>query len=287
MKTIRSLAQLSVVAAVLVMGTACERKLSPEAQAAQDAAKAADAKVAALEQLLADVKSGKAGAGGDGDRATSEHLSKSEQKALERQLADAKRRAGEKRKDALDLAKAPVVNNAPKVVIVDVPAGTKLEVRLARDLSTESVQAGDAWEGSLLDSVVVDGRTVWPAGTSVRGVVSQSAPAGRLSGGQGGLGIKLTFVGRDDVDTGTYVVVGDNRGARNAKFIGGGAALGALAGILSDGRHKNDHALGGAAIGAAAGTAVAAGSADTSIKILASKPVTFALSAPEKLTLKP
>ncbi len=285
MKTIRSFARLSMVAALLVAGLACERKLSPEAQAAQDAAKASDAKVAALEQLLAEVKAGKAGA--SGDQATAEHLTKSEQKALERQLADAKRQAGEKHKNALDLAKAPVVKDAPKPVIVDVPAGTKLEVRLAKDLSTATVQAGDAWEGVLADPVVVDGRTVWAAGTSVRGVVSQSAPAGRLSGGQGGLGIKLTFVGRDDVDTGTYVVVGDKRGARNAKFIGGGAALGALVGILSDSKNKNDHALGGAAIGAAAGTAVAAGSADTNITLPASKPVTFSLSAPERLTFKP
>jgi hypothetical protein len=285
MKAIRSFAHLSMVAALLVAGLACERKLSPEAQAAQDAAKASDAKVAALEQLLAEVKAGKAGA--SGDQATAEHLTKSEQKALERQLADAKRQAGEKHKNALDLAKAPVVKDAPKPVIVDVPAGTKLEVRLAKDLSTATVQAGDAWEGVLADPVVVDGRTVWAAGTSVRGVVSQSAPAGRLSGGQGGLGIKLTFVGRDDVDTGTYVVVGDKRGARNAKFIGGGAALGALVGILSDSKNKNDHALGGAAIGAAAGTAVAAGSADTAITLPASKPVTFSLSAPERLTFKP
>ncbi|HNX94273.1 MAG TPA: hypothetical protein PKL14_03860 [Holophaga sp.] len=285
MKTIRSFARLSMVAALLAAGLACERKLSPEAQAAQDAAKASDAKVAALEQLLAEVKAGKAGA--SGDQATAEHLTKSEQKALERQLADAKRQAGEKHKNALDLAKAPVVKDAPKPVIVDVPAGTKLEVRLAKDLSTATVQAGDVWEGVLADPVVVDGRTVWAAGTSVRGVVSQSAPAGRLSGGQGGLGIKLTFVGRDDVDTGTYVVVGDKRGARNAKFIGGGAALGALVGILSDSKNKNDHALGGAAIGAAAGTAVAAGSADTNITLPASKPVTFSLSAPERLTFKP
>lgn len=285
MKTIRSIASLSMVAALLVTGLACERKLSPEAQAAQDAAKASDAKVAALEQLLAEVKAGKAGA--SGDQATTEHLTKSEQKALERQLADAKRQANEKHKNALDLAKAPVAKDAPKPVIVDVPAGTKLEVRLAKDLSTATVQAGDAWEGVLADAVVVDGRTVWAAGTSVRGVVSQSAPAGRLSGGQGGLGIKLTFVGHDDVDTGTYVVVGDKRGARNAKFIGGGAALGALVGILSDSKNKNDHALGGAAIGAAAGTALAAGSADTAITLPASKPVTFSLSAPERLTFKP
>ena len=82
------------------------------------------------------------------------------------------------------------------------------------------------------------------------------------------------------------MVVGDKRGARNAKIIGGGAALGALVGILSDKENKNDHALGGAAIGAVAGTATAAATADTVVRIKAATPVIFTLSVPEKVTIK-
>jgi hypothetical protein len=283
MKIHRTALFATATVALLLTGLACDRKPSPEAVAAQDAAKAADARVAALEKELADVKSGKHTQG----HPDHEHLSKSEQKALERQLIEAKQHADEKKKEALDLAKAPVAS-APKLVTVDVPAGTKLEVKLAKDLSTESAQPGDAWEGVLVAPVTTaDGRTVWPAGTPVHGVVSQSAAAGRLSGGQGGLGIRLMSVGREDVDTGTYVVVGTARGERNAKIIGGTAALGALVGILSDKKHQADHALGGAAIGAATGTALAAGTADTAIRIPAAKPVTFTLTAPERVTLKP
>jgi hypothetical protein len=47
------------------------------------------------------------------------------------------------------------------------------------------------------------------------------------------------------IDSDTHVMVGEARGARNAKMIGGGAALGALIGILSDRNNKNDHALAG------------------------------------------
>jgi hypothetical protein len=286
MRTHRCFLSLAASAALLVTGLACQKKLSEEAVAAQEAAKTADARVAALEQQLADIKAGKHHRGSTDQEAT-DHVSKSQQKAIERQLADAKRRADEKRKDAVDLASAPKPPDAPKPVIVDVPAGTQVSVRLAKELSTKDDQAGDAWSGTLSEAIVAGGRTVWPAGTAVRGVVSQSTPTGRLSSGKGGLGIKLTAIGREEVDASTYVMVGDKRGARNAKFIGGGAALGALAGILSDGKNKNDHALGGAAIGAAAGTALAAGTADTVIRIPADAPVTFTLNAPERIILKP
>jgi len=286
MRPLRLFVNIAAVTTLLMGGLACEKKLSPEAQAAQEAAKTADARVAALEQQLADIKAGKHRHGAS-DAEAMDHVSKSQQRALERQLADAKRGADEKRKDAVNLASAPVVKDAPQPVIVDVPAGTQVSVMLSKELTTKDCQAGDPWEGTLADAVTVGGRTAWPAGTAVRGVVSQSTPTGRLSSGNGGLGIKLTFIGREDVDAGTYVMVGDKRGTRNAKFIGGGAALGALVGILSDNKNKNDHALGGAAVGAAAGTALAAGTADTMIKIPASTPVSFTLNAPERIVLKP
>ncbi|MFZ1612564.1 MAG: hypothetical protein WAT51_00225 [Holophaga sp.] len=271
----------AVLGALLVMGAlACEKKLSPEALQAQESAKTADSRVAALEKELAELKTGKA------QDADADHVSKGHLKSIEKQLSDAKKQAETKKKAAQELAAQPAPKEAPKVVIVEVPAGAKLEVKLAKDLSTDTVQAGDAWEGSLAESVMVDGKTVWPAGAEVRGVVSQSTPAGRLSTGNGGLGIRLTYVGKYDVESGVFLVSGTPRGERNAKYIGGAAALGALVGILTDKHNKNDHALGGAAVGAAAGTAVAAATADTVIRIPVEKPVSFTLAAPEKVTLK-
>ena len=279
MRTI--LSRLSL-AAVLILAVACNRK-SEAAIQAEEAAKAADAKVAQLEQQLAEAKSGKV-TGGDGD--TVQHLTKSQVKALERQVADAKKRAEAKKQEAITLASAPAAKDAPKSVVVDVPTGTKLEITLARDLATDKDQPGDAWEGSLAADVVVDGKLVWSAGSPARGVVTQSAAAGRLSSGQGALGIRLTEIAGIGIDTDTHVVVATAKGERNAKFIGGGAALGALVGLLSDRKNQGDHALGGAALGAAAGTAVAAGTADTVIRIPAAKPVAFSLTSPERVTLK-
>ncbi len=272
---------------VLLLAPACDKKLSPEAQAAQDAAKTADQKVAMLEKELADIKSSK-NAPADAHPDDVKHVSAAQQKALERQLADAKRRAEAKKQEALQLAQqgSPKEAARPATVTLEVPAGTHLAVRPLQDLDTEKNHAGDPWEGVLAQDVMVNGQLVWPAGKPVRGVVTQSTPAGRLASGKGGLGIRLTEVGDLGVDTDTHLVVGGPKGDRNAKMIGGGAVLGALAGILSDGRHQGDHALGGAAIGAAVGTAVAAGTADTVIRIKAESPITFSLTAPERVVVK-
>ena len=263
----------------LTLTTACDRKSEAQIQA-EAAAKATEDKVAALEKQLAEAKGQKAGDGEDAE--AHEHLSKGQVKALERQIADAKKRAEAQKKAAAELAKAPAV----KTEVVDVPVGTALSVKLAGDLATDKVQAGDAFDATLSAPVVVNGKTVWPAGAAVRGVVTQSVAAGRLASGKGVLAVKLTEVAGEGIETETFAVQGAATGERNAKFIGGGAALGALAGLLSDKKHQGDHALGGAAIGAAVGTAAAAATANTVIKIEAASPVSFKLAAAEKITIK-
>ncbi len=271
-----------LLAVGLVFALACNRKSAAALQAEQDA-KDAQAKVAQLEQQLADAQSQKATAN-QGE--TAKVVAKGHVKALEREVADAKRRAQAAQQQAAQLETAPAAKAAPKPLVVDVPTGTPLHVALARELATDKDQAGDAWDGTLASDVVVNGQLVWSAGTRVRGVVTQSVPAGRLASGKGALGIKVTEVGGVGLDTDSHVMVGEARGTRNAKMIGGGAALGALIGILSDRNNKNDHALGGAAIGAAAGTALAAGTADTVIRIPATPPITFSLTAPESVTIR-
>lgn len=282
MSFLRPLALLPLL--LLVPG--CERKLSPEAQAAQDMAKSADQRVAMLEKELEEIKAAK-NAPKDAHPDDVREVSKSQQKALERQLSEAKKRAEVKKQEALQIAAQPAPKEVPKApIMVEVPTGAKVVVKPLKDLGTDSVQAGDSWEGTLAEDIVVGGQLVWPAGKPVRGIVTQSTPAGRLASGQGGLGIRLTDVGDISVDTDTHLVVGSATGERNAKMIGGGAALGALIGILSDHKNKNDHALGGAALGAAVGTAAAAGTANTVIRIKAESPVTFTLKTPERVLLR-
>ena len=276
---LRTLTLPATLALTLAGSLACNRE-SEAAKMADQAAQQEQARVAELQQELADAKAGKTAAGDDAD--TTKALSANHIKSLEKQLSDAKKREAAKKKEAADLASAKDV----KVTSVTVPADTAFSVKLDQSLATDKQQAGDGWSGTLTAPVVVNGTTAWAAGTPVKGVVSQSVPAGRLSSGKGVLSIKVTEIGENTVDTDTHAVTGDPKGGRDAKFIGGGAALGALVGILSDKHNKNDHALGGAAIGAAAGTAVAAGTADTVIKIDAAAPLSFHLATPESVMLK-
>lgn len=276
---------------VLLVGgfIACEPKATETAVQAQVAAqlqtKAADDRVVLLEQQVADMKSGKGKNAASGDQETIEQLSAAHLRALDRQLADARQRAAERRRDAETIASTPV-NQRPRYATIEVPSGTRITVKLGSELATDKDQPGDPWSGTLSEDVVVGNAAAWAAGTTVSGVVAQSTPAGRLSSGRGGLGIRLTTVGRNGVDAGTYMVVGDARGNRDAKYLGGTAALGALVGVLTDKNHQGDHALGGAAAGALAGTALAAGTADTVIRIPVSHTVTFSLTAPEQVAIR-
>lgn len=274
------------LAVLLIGGTiACEPK--PNAQtvqaqvAAQMQAKAADDRVAALEQQVTDMKAGKQRT--DGDQETVNQLSAAHARALERQLADARIRAAERRKEAASIVSTPVTQ-LPKYNTVEVSVGTRITVRMDAELATDKDQAGDAWTGTLASDVLAGNAVAWPAGTIVSGVVAQSTPAGRLASGKGGLGVRLTTVGRNGVDAGLYMVVGDTLGKRDAKFIGGTAALGALVGLLTDKNHQGDHALGGAAAGAVAGTALAAATADTVIRIPTAQLITFSLTGAEQVT---
>lgn len=281
---ITTLASLTLL---LVAGfTACEPKADAAAAQAQAMAqlqtKAADDRVALLEQQVAAMKTAKPVSG---DQEAVNQLSASHLRALDRELAEARQRAVERRNDAATLASMPVAQQ-PRYTALEVPSGTRITVRMGSELATDRDQPGDPWTGTLSEDVLVGNTVAWAAGTNVSGVVAQSVPAGRLSSGQGGLGIRLTSVGRNGVDAGTYMVVGDNRGRRDARFIGGSAAIGSVVGLLTDRNHQGDHALGGAAAGAAAGTALAAGTADTVIRIPAAHSVTFSLTSAEQVIRK-
>src|ERR1700677_4035052 len=63
-----------------------------------------------------------------------------------------------------------------------VPAGTALMVKLETTLATFSNKAGDPFHGQLAQPVVLDGKTVIPAGATVEGRVTRVAEPRRISG---------------------------------------------------------------------------------------------------------
>jgi hypothetical protein len=63
-----------------------------------------------------------------------------------------------------------------------VPAGTALMVRLDTTLATFSNKAGDPFQGKLTQAVMLDGKTLLPAGATVVGRVTKVSEPRRISG---------------------------------------------------------------------------------------------------------
>jgi hypothetical protein len=63
-----------------------------------------------------------------------------------------------------------------------VPAGTKIPVQLRQAVSTKNAQPGDPIYAQTTFPIVVDGVTMIPAGTYVKGVVDTAKRAGRIKG---------------------------------------------------------------------------------------------------------
>jgi hypothetical protein len=134
-----------------------------------------------------------------------------------------------------------------------VPAGTALMVKLETTLATFSNKAGDPFQARLTQAVLLDGKTVIPAGAMVEGRVTKVAEPRRISG-KPTIGILIealilptgerffldatlvdTNAGRDtDVNQeGEFKGSGHDR--RDQLEIGGGTAGGMLIGGLIGG----------------------------------------------------
>ena len=165
---------------------------------------------------------------------------------------------------------APTPAPAPLVV----PAHTAVAVRLTTGLAASRNEVGDRWTGVLKSPVSVHGTEVFRAGTPVSGEVVSSKGKGRFKGA-GDLGISLTAIGRDHVETSVYEKDAKGRGKRTAGFVGGGAGLGALIGGLAGG---GKGALIGGLAGAGGGTAAGAYTGNRDVTIPSESVITFRLT---------
>ena len=80
------------------------------------------------------------------------------------------------------LAAQTSLTSAPSSPSAPVPAGTALMVRLETTLATFSNRAGDPFRGSITQPIVVDGKTVIPAGATVEGRITKVSEPRRISG---------------------------------------------------------------------------------------------------------
>jgi hypothetical protein len=169
---------------------------------------------------------------------------------------------------------------------VTVPAATSIHIVLDQSLSSASSRPGDRFDASLAEPVVLEGVTVIPRHSHVRGRVVDVDASGRLKG-VARLEITLSVIEVDgkwyDLDTNNSTHLGQNHNQRNGVLMGGGAGVGALIGGLAGG---GKGALIGAAAGAGAGTAGAAATGKKDISLPAETPLTFRLKSSITIPVK-
>ena len=125
-------------------------------------------------------------------------------------------------------------------------------------MSSKTSTAGDGFNGSLVNSVRLNGNVIVPAGSAVSGVVVTAHSAGKFKGAAS-LAIRLIAINVGGhsypISSNTISQETKGKGKRTGAMVGGGAGGGALIGGLAGG---GKGALIGGLVGAGAGTVGAA-----------------------------
>ena len=168
-----------------------------------------------------------------------------------------------------------------------IPAGSELHAALLDSIHSRRDSAGMPVTARLMENVTgPDGRTLLPAGATVRLTVTRLEAAGSRAAADGRLELEVNDV---TVNGETVQVAAEVRpiphelrgrgvtGSEAAK-VGAGAAAGAIAGRVLGGDTRG--AVIGGVVGAAGGAAVARQTADRDVVVKAGTPITFVLTAP-------
>lgn len=158
------------------------------------------------------------------------------------------------------------------------PAGTPITIRLRSAVSSTASHAGDTFEGTVDEPIVIDGQTAVARGAAVTGRVLAAKSSGRLHD-PGYLRIALVNLnvgGKSlPIETSSIFAKGGSHEKRNLAMIGGGAGAGALIGGLAGG---GKGALIGTAIGAGGGTGAAYATGKKDVSFGSERRLTFRLA---------
>jgi hypothetical protein len=167
---------------------------------------------------------------------------------------------------------------AVQVADLNLPSGTSIDVTLGTTISSEVASVGDSWNGVLAKSVVVDGRTLAPAGSAVGGTVTGVTPAKK--GDRAMLDLGLTSFNAGDrnyrVHGSTEAVIAGSPRARNLGAIAAATAAGAVVGHQIGGSDKGT--VIGAIVGAGAATGVVSQTKGWQVVLKQGTPLTFTTS---------
>jgi len=180
------------------------------------------------------------------------------------------------------MAPAPA---APQTVTLTIPAGTPMSLGFSGGLTSETAMPGDGVVGTLKEAIAVGDRIVFPAGSEVRGTITdvKSASKGFKETG-GALTIQFGSIvspnGHKAIIAAGYTKVAEGSAAKKGAIIGGSAVGGALLGKV-----LGKSTAGGAAVGAAVGTAVAGTTKGREAVVKPEDVVQVALEQNAKVTL--
>jgi hypothetical protein len=169
----------------------------------------------------------------------------------------------------------PASNQIAKEPVV-IPRGQALTVRLLESISSRTARPGQSFEVQLAAPVVVDGKTILPKSTPLRGTVVSARASGRLHD-PGYLRLTLDSIKTPegnwvDIKTTSVQAEGKSHKKRNIALIGGGTGLGAAIGAIAGG---GKGAAIGAISGAGAGTAGAYATGEEDVTFAAERKLTF------------
>lgn len=177
---------------------------------------------------------------------------------------------------------------APQPIVKTVPAGTTLDVVFLDGLSSETAQPGDSFRARVTHDVSQDGVVVIPAGSVVTGSVTEAVSLKKI-GGTAKLALEFSKLelpsGGTAAIEASLVEQGKSETKKDAATIGGATAGGALLGKIIGKKGKS--ALIGAAVGAAAGTAIAAKTKGEQVEIPVGTELSLHLNQPTHVTIRP
>jgi hypothetical protein len=166
---------------------------------------------------------------------------------------------------------------------VDVPAGTRLLIRMLDSVDSGKQQVGYRFTAGLETNLQVDDVVVAPGGTTVYGRLANAKKAGNMSGA-GELTLELTDIVINGTSypllTSAFEVKSEGKGKKTTRRIVGGTGLGALIGGIAGG---GTGAAIGALAGAAAGTTVSAATKGKQVSIPSESLLEFRLEQPASL----
>jgi hypothetical protein len=172
----------------------------------------------------------------------------------------------------------------PKPVTLEVPQGTALTVILTDPISSGKNKAGDTFTATLANPLVVNGDTVFPRGTTVKGRVVEAEESGRIKG-KASIELALTSIVSGGktyaISTRTFSEEAESTKKRDAGVIAGAGAVGAAIGALAGG---GKGALKGAVIGGGAGTGAVLATKGKEVEFPSESKLTFSLTKPVEVT---